>query len=235
MAEAYQKRYGQPFFAIQNTIDVAALEFYAKQPATVGRPVRVAYIGSIFPFAQLDSLVDICRAVQQLRNDGLDIRMEIYSPTFLSAKYRDQLVAGDAVDLYDTIQDDNVFFSTLQAVDVLALPVNFDDYTHDYIRYSMPTKVPAYLTIGTPILAYGPADVAQIAYASTAGWGLTVTQRSHDLLCEALRTLASDKDLRVRLSHQARQTALACHDSTIVRAQFQTVLSRAETAVKACL
>lgn len=234
MAVAYQERYGQPFVAFQNTIDIAAWNEYVKSSEAVGHPVRVAYIGSILPFAQLESLEDICHAVQRLYDEGFAIRLEIYSPTFASSKYKDRLLVGAAVTLQDTIQEDALFFATLQAVDVLVLPVNFDNYTVNYIRYSMPTKVPAYLAIGTPVLAYGPSEVAQIAYAASAGWGLTVTQRSQSLLCEALRTLATDKTLRMRLHQQARQTAHACHDSKTVRARFQTVLAEAG-AVKAGL
>jgi hypothetical protein len=227
MAIAYQERYGQPFVAFQNTIDIAAWNDYVKLPEVVGHPVRVAYIGSILPFAQLDSLEDICHAVQRLYDEGFAIRLEIYSPTFASSKYKDRLLVGAAVTLQDTIQDDALFFNTLQAVDVLVLPVNFDNYTVDYIRYSMPTKVPAYLAIGTPVLAYGPSEVAQITYAESAGWGLTVTQRSQTMLCEALRTLATDTALRIRLHQQARRTAHACHDSKAVRTRFQILLAEA--------
>ena len=229
MADAYRVRYRQPFLAFQNTVDVVALERFVKNPDRVGRPVRVAYIGSIFPFAQLDSLADVCRAVQHLADSGMEIRMEIYSPTFLSAQYRDQFVVGTAVELHDTIRDDEKFFATLQAVDVLVLPVNFDTYTKNYIRYSMPTKVPAYLAIGTPILAYGPADVAQIDYAATAGWGLVVTERDSVKVQAALRALATDGDLRCRLHAQARRMARERHDKSTVRAQFQSVMAEAVT------
>jgi hypothetical protein len=101
--------------------------------------------------------------------------MEIYSPSHATEQYREQLVVGTAIRLQDTISDDEVFFHTLQYVDILVLPVSFDEHTIQYIRYSMPTKVPAYLAVGTPILVYGPAEVAQVSYAKKAGWGMPVT------------------------------------------------------------
>jgi hypothetical protein len=234
MAAAYRERYGQSFIAFQNTIDIAAWDDYVKLPEVVGNPVRVAYLGSILPFAQLDSLEDICHAVQKLYDEGFAIQLDIYSPTFASSQYQDRLLVGPAITMQDTIQKDELFFATLQAVDILVLPVNFDDYTVNYIRYSMPTKVPAYLAIGTPVLAYGPPDVAQISYAASSGWGLTVTQRSQTLLCQALRALSTDSALRTRLHHQARQTAYAYHDSKTVRSRFQTVLTEAGSVAKAC-
>lgn len=227
MAEAYCRRYGQLFLSFQNTIDVNAWRQFGKSICAVGSPVRVAYIGSVFPNAQLASLADCCRAVQEINDEGFPMTLEIYSPRHLAEQYREQLVVGAAISLGDTISDDISFFSTLQAVDILVLPVNFDRYTIEFIRYSMPTKVPAYLTVGTPILAYGPADVAQIAYASKAGWAITVTVPDKEQLKQAFRTLATDMPLRKKLSECARVAAARKHDAKFVRSGFQSALALA--------
>ncbi len=227
MAEAYRSRYGQPFLSFQNAIDVGVWQGFAKDPGVVSYPIRVAYIGSILPFAQLGSLVDCCRAVQALADSGFSIGMEIYSPAFLAEQYREQLVVGKAISLHDTLSDDTEFFDTLRAVDILVLPVNFDRYTVEFIRYSMPTKVPAYLTVGTPVLAYGPAGVAQISYAAAAGWGMTVTERDAGRLQQAIKRLVLDIPLRTELSKRARATAAARHDAAVVRADFQAALTDA--------
>lgn len=224
MAEAYRLRYGQPFLSFQNAIDVGFWGRYAKTDLATSGQVRVVYIGSVFPFAQLESLVDCCRAVQSLEDEGFPVRLDIYSPAFLAEQYRQRLVVGSAVALHDTITDDATFFRTMQEADILLLPVNFDDYTIEYIRFSMPTKVPAYLATGTPILAYGPAEVAQISYAATVGWGMTVTRRDTDLLRQAVRQLASDMQLRRQLSARARDTAAERHDSRVVASAFQAAL-----------
>ena len=230
MAEAYERRYKVPFKWFQNAIDVNAWQRFAKDPSKVGSPIRVAYIGSVFPSAQLESLLDCCSAIQALDDEGFPIRMEIYSPSHATEQYRERLVVGSAIALQDTIMDDEVFFRTLQAVDVLVLPVNFDANTINFIRYSMPTKVPAYLTVGTPILVYGPAEVAQVAYATKAGWGMPVTVRDMDALKQALKRLATDTQLRQDLSVRARQMAAAHHDARVVREQFQAALSSASAS-----
>jgi glycosyltransferase involved in cell wall biosynthesis len=233
MAEAYEVRYKKPFQWFQNAIDVAAVQRFVKNPLIVGSPIRVAYLGSVFPNAQLQSLIDCCNAVQALRDEGLPIRMEIYSPSHATEQYREQLVVGTAIRLQDTISDDEVFFRTLQDVDMLVLPVNFDEYTIQYIRYSMPTKVPAYLAVGTPILVYGPAEVAQVSYAKKAGWGMPVTVRDMGTLKDALKRLATDMQLRQDISNRARQMAAAHHDARVVREQFQAALASA-SASDAC-
>lgn len=227
MAEAYGRRYGHPFLSFQNAINVGLWQRHEKDPLVINNPVRVAYLGSILPFAQLDSLVDCCRAIQALADEGFSICMEIYSPVHLSEQYRDQLVVGTAIFLFETISDDEVFFATLQAVDILVLPVNFDPYTIEFIRYSMPTKIPAYLTVGTPVLAYGPGEVAQISYAAAAGWGMVVTVRDIEQLKRAFKHISLDSSLRADLSRRARTTAAERHDARIVRSQFQAALASA--------
>jgi glycosyltransferase involved in cell wall biosynthesis len=111
--------------------------------------------------------------------------------------------------------------------DALLLPVNFDAATVRYIRYSMPTKVPAYLFSGTPILAYGPAQVAQIRYAKECDWALVVEQQGVAPLAAGLRRLLADGALRGRLSENARRTARERHDALRVRTQFQGLLAQA--------
>lgn len=230
MAAAYELRYGQPFVAFQNTIDVARWAHMVKADLSLAQPVRVTYIGSILPFAQLESLIECCRAVQALADRGVSIRLDVYSPAFLSEPYRDRLVVGDAINLHETLSDDLEFFTALRDADILLLPVNFDAYTVEYIRYSMPTKVPAYLTSGTPILAYGPAEVAQIAYAQRAGWALAVTERGILPVQRGLEQLIADTGLRKNLSTQARRTVAERHDAVTVRAGFQACLNDAAFA-----
>jgi glycosyltransferase involved in cell wall biosynthesis len=185
----------------------------------------------VFPFAQLDSLIDCCKAIQAINDEGLPILLEIHSPSHLAEQYRKQLVVGTAISLNDTISDDRAFFATLQAVDILILPVNFDLYTIEFIRYSMPTKIPAYLTVGTPILAYGPGEVAQISYANKAGWGMAVTVRDIERLKRAFRQLATDMPLRATLSKHARSVAAEKHDARVVRFKFQSALTGASSVL----
>ena len=232
MAEAYLRRYGKPFTSFQNTIDVNMWRDFIKDPCIVSSPPRVAYIGSIFPYAQLNSLIDCCNAIQQMNEEGFPISLEIYSPGHLAEQYRKQLLVGMAISLRDTISDDRTFFETLQAVDILILPVNFDSYTVKFIRYSMPTKIPAYLTAGTPILAYGPSGIAQISYAHKGGWGLTIEVRDCEMLKQAFRQLATDISLRERLSSCARSSAAQRHDANIVRYGFQSVLENSSNLTK---
>jgi glycosyltransferase involved in cell wall biosynthesis len=226
MCAAYARRYGVPFEPFQNTIDLGRWSALAKSAAAPAAAPDVVYIGSILPLAQLQSLADCCRAVADLAREGLGIRLSIYSPAAYAERHRRQLVIDDSISLEDTITDDESFFRRLAAADVLLLPVNFDRRAIDLLRYSMPTKVPAYLASGTPILAYGPAEVAQIRYALASGWAHVVCERGARSVREGLRRLLADAPLRTSLSERARRTAAQFHDSTSVRTRFQSRLAQ---------
>jgi hypothetical protein len=112
----------------------------------------------------------------------------------------------------------------------LVLPINYDAETVDFIRYSMPTKVPAYMASGTPILVYGPRGVAQVDYAAREGWGLVVSDRDCAGLDLGFRRILSDGPLRESVRVRAQTLAAANHDSARVRGRFQDALKAAAWA-----
>lgn len=224
MCEAYDRRYGVPFQAFQNTIDVSKWVSTARQGNEVGQPADILYIGSIFSVAQSSSLIDACHAVAELNDQGKEVTLTIASPAVQAARYRDRLMVHPNIKIVGTIADDQAFFQRISAADVLLLPVNFDEETRTFIRYSMPTKVPAYLTSGTPILAYGPSGVAQIDYAKQGDWALIVDQPGVESLATGIRRLLEDDSLRQHLSRNAMKCAAQNHDSAVVRRDFQSAL-----------
>ena len=88
----------------------------------------------------------------------------------------------------------------------------------------MPTRVPAYMASGTPILVYGPSNVAQVQYAEKLSWGLVVINRDIKLLKEAIICLIKNSKLRVKLSACACATARVGHDMQLVQENFRTSL-----------
>jgi glycosyltransferase involved in cell wall biosynthesis len=227
MCRAYEARYGVPFEPFQNAVEVGRWSANARREPAASSARELVYIGSILPFAQLDSLADCCAAVARLGRAGEAVRLSIYSPAHDLAQWRDRLLLGPNIAVADTIQDDAALFARLQSADALLLPVNFDPHTVRYIRYSMPTKVPAYLAAGSPILAYGPGEVAQIQYAAEAGWAHVLGERSPAKLEQAIRAVLDDVPLRARLAERSLRVAAERHDIERVRPRFQAVLAAA--------
>jgi glycosyltransferase involved in cell wall biosynthesis len=227
MCEEYHRRFGRPFLAFQNTVDVARWRSVAKRNLAVGQELRLLYTGSVLGFAQAESLVACCTAVAALRREGMAIALDIYSPPDQTAPLRARLACDEAIRLHDVITDDATYFRALAEADILLLPVNFDAHSVRYIRLSMPTKVPSYLVSGTPVLVYGPAGVAQVEYAREAGWGHVVDVPDPAMLRAAIKLLAGDRTLREALSATARRVAAERHDDATVRTAFQATLATA--------
>lgn len=234
MAKAYTERYGHPFSAIHNAIDTQRWRDLARHTPAASGDGRILYVGSIMPQAQLESLVQCCRAVAELSDAGHRISLAIAAPPFQVEPVRGRLAIHDAIQIVDPIDDDAAFFRSISAADALLLPVNFDADSVRFIRYSMPTKVPAYLFSGTPILAFAPAGLAQTEYAREAGWGLVVDQADMAALKNGLLSILNDADLRARLCRTAQALAAARHDLSVVRQEFRSYLAQAaETGGKA--
>jgi glycosyltransferase involved in cell wall biosynthesis len=221
MCEEYNRRYGVKFYSFQNVIDVKKIEAFKKNNLAVSTPANIVYIGSIFSNAQLDSLIDCCKAVANLNLEGHKINMTISSPSDHASRYHDKLAVHSSINIIKTIEDDDEFFSTIANADLLLLPVNFDDESIRFIRYSMPTKVPAYLSIGTPILVYGPDSVAQVSYAKKSGWGIMQSERNIKKLGEVIMKGLTDVHLREKVSNSAINSAYKHHDSINVKEKFQ--------------
>lgn len=224
MCKAFEARYRQAFLPFQNTLDVARWSVKAKSDLTAGRPAHLLYVGSVFANAQLQSLIDCAVAVRELNRAGMTIRLSVASPGFLVEPHREKIAIDSSISIVPPITDDEEFFSQLASADALLLPANFDAESIRMIRYSMPTKVPAYLVSGTPILVYGPAEVAQVSYAQSRGWGHVIHRREPALLQKGLREIMGDVELRVALSRAARTVAAVEHDAARVRRRFQDVL-----------
>jgi glycosyltransferase involved in cell wall biosynthesis len=227
MAEAYARRYGRPFRAFQNAIDVARWAHTAKRDLSVRQPAELLYVGSIFPNAQLDSLADCAEAVASLNSGGYPIKLSISTPSGHADRYRSRLAIHPAIAIEDTIRDDARFFARIAAADALLIPVNFDADSLRFIRYSMPAKLPAYMTSGTPILVYGDPAAAQVQYAETAGWGYVVGARDRGLLTRGIRAIMEDDALRRHVSTAAAEALRRHHDASTVRADFHATLARA--------
>jgi glycosyltransferase involved in cell wall biosynthesis len=236
MAEAFELRYGAPFSVYHNPVDMKAVTGWVGEamPANgdpdTGSALRVLYVGSIFGNAQAQSLIDIARAVASLAQGGRAIQFDLYSPLHLAERFRPAIELAPNVRLQDTIADDACFFQMIAAADVLVLPVNFDADSVRLVRYSMPTKLPAYMASGTATLVYGPPGVAQVEYARRYGWGYVQDREGVEGVTKALARLADDEPLRTELAARAVALAVSRHDAATVRSAFQASLIGAAKA-----
>lgn len=224
MCTEYSRRYGKPFFAFHNALESESWKHHARHSWKAHTPFQMLYGGALMRNSQLGSLIDVARGVDELVKRGEKILFTLYAPWYDAQKYHHLFKRFRGVQLKempDAMNIESLFIDT----DLLILPVNFDDTSRRYIRFSMPTKVPAYMFSGTPTLAYGPADVASIDYAQQ--WAECVTQQSVPHLAETIFELMYDEAKRESLGKKARDRAHIAHDATRLRAEFYSFIIKA--------
>ena len=119
------------------------------------------------------------------------------------------------------------FIPVITNADLLVVPVNFDRRSVRYLRLSFPAKLPAYMASGTPILAYGPTEMAQIRYLAESDSAHVVTEQSREALDAALRRLMSDESYRARIGRRAHLLALERHGAAKTRSDFRRAMAEA--------
>src|SRR5262249_9415130 len=93
-------------------------------------------------------------------------------------------------------------------------------------KYSVPSKVLAYMTAGKPILAAIPADNLAARTISTASAGLTVDPENPSKLRRLARSLIEDENRRRRLGAAGLAYARANFEINAIAARFEEVFRR---------
>jgi glycosyltransferase involved in cell wall biosynthesis len=227
MCDAYSERYRRPFHWFSGPVEVEALLSHAKTKWTRATPFRMLYAGRVGR-ANQNSLIDACEAVSALRHSGEDVVFDLYltaNADVIRTAYRQEhgIVVHPPIPYEDAPR-------TYAEADLLFLPIDFDDDSRSFAKYSMSTKIAEYCATGAPILVYAPPDVAMCSYAQTDNWALVVWRRSVSELKAALSKLIHNEGLRETLGQQAIRIAKRDHDAAIVRDRFRRILSQSARA-----
>jgi glycosyltransferase involved in cell wall biosynthesis len=227
MCEAYAQRYDRPFHWFCGPIELDRLLPHARSNWRAGNPFRLLYAGRVGR-ANTNSLIEACRAVAELRRAGRSLLIDLYL-TDGADRIRKEFSEDDGVIVHAAIpyEDTPALYG---AADLLLLPLDFDEDSISFARYSMSTKIAEYAAAAVPILVYAPRDIAMCSYATQDKWAYVVSQRSQAALQEAIVRLAGDEALRENLGRQALHVARRDHDAATVRERFRALLSQAARA-----
>jgi len=229
MASEYAERYGRPFTAVHNPVDLdrwdadAAAHPRSREAEGEGTLVLV-YAGRIGN-ANVSSLRDVAEAVGRLSSSGEPLQLHVYTND-IGAPAVAALAACPGVIVRPGVEYAQVP-GLLAASDALLLPLDFDERALRFARLSMPTKVSEYLAAGRPVLTYAPRESAVAQYAREGAWSLVVDERDPSLVEGALRRLLSEPALRTAMGAHGRRLAAERHDAGRVRARFAEELAKA--------
>lgn len=222
MSEDYKRRYGFEFVPFHNPVETEKWMTHSKKEWSYEKPFTILYAGRI-GIGTLNSVIEIAHAVESLNEEGLQILFEIQTRTN-NKKLSEEISGYKSVKLVPTL-DYEKLPEKFSSVDLLALPMDFDNKSLKYIWLSMPTKVSEYLATGTPILVYAPAQTALTRYAVDKKWAEVVTEQNQTKLSESIKKIYSDENVRRKLGEQSKSLAQNFHDAKIVREKFRQQIS----------
>ncbi|MGK2956065.1 MAG: glycosyltransferase family protein, partial [Solirubrobacterales bacterium] len=228
MSAAFQERYGVPFVAIANGVDLTPYD-QARQAAVREKESRdevvVRYVGAVAKDMVFTTLVDVARAVDELQGE-LPVRFEVYTRHPWAKPYKRAIRGLSGTTILESVPGSE-YPRVLASADILLIAYNFDAASVDYIRYSMPNKLPECLASGAALLAIGPSEATSIKFVAGRDMAHSLTEPGSAGIREAISKLARDPELRTRLSARGTSFARAHMNISDASARFRRVLLEA--------
>ena len=236
MSVAFEERYGVDFVAIANCVDANDWtdlpQSQVPSPSdTETSPFTIRYIGGLADDMNFQSLVDIANSVSQL-SQQLPIQLEIYTARFWQDKAVKTFSSLDNVHIHESKLSQQEYRQLLATADALIIAYNFDAESIRYVKYSMANKLPECLASGTPVLAYGPLEVATINYAAETEVVNVVSERNLEQLKQTLQDFFLNPEPFQKLAKKAQKLVFERHSNRQICHKFQTILRKASTSGK---
>jgi glycosyltransferase involved in cell wall biosynthesis len=221
MAMEYSDIFSAKFYSFFNVIDIDKWDAI-KSNCSKSDVFNIIYAGTINN-KNNTSLNNFASIVEGLKIPNLKIKFFIYSFQPRIGYYQNNFKKYKNT-IVDEVPEGDKIIPLLKNSDLLFLPVDFMAESISRMRYSMFTKIPAYMISGVPILFWGPDGIASTEYAKKSEWAYVVSQNDPLILKQALLKLINDKYLRKELCENAKRLALNNHSSEIVRPRFHELI-----------
>jgi len=221
MAQEYRNRYGLSFTPLMHCGDSERFPLISNKQENGWRDIEVIYSGSLNS-KRWRSLVHLAEASGQLANEGLKVKIIVYTPYV-------PLEAGSALEGLPTLTvrgalEDADVPGVMSAADILFLPESFDEAARSYTKLSVSTKAHLYMMSRRPILIYGPSEIGTVDYAKREGWGYVVDEEGVAPLVEALKLLINNRGLRESLVLKGDEVAKRNHEGRAIREHLRQSL-----------
>jgi glycosyltransferase involved in cell wall biosynthesis len=200
MGKDYGELFGKPYHTLST-------------PSTFSGPLKrekdnsISYIGNL-GYMRADQLVRLGRALKAVEAGGKPDFIDVYSgetdPERLSG-----LTEENGIRFHGSITADEVLEVMGRSMAVIHTE-SFNAQTRKTVAYSVSTKIADSLASGTPLIAYGPAEVASVEYLIENKAALCITE--NDDPSEALREFIQSPELRERIVESALALAQKNHD-----------------------
>lgn len=210
LGELYKQVFNIPFITIMtgSSIDRGVIESSKDSK-------EISYIGNV-ALNRWKSLIDISMAINDI-NKKLNSNYELtyYGNECNELKHVEGIRYGGRLDA-------NQVYKKIASSCLLIHTETFEEDYRDRLRYSVSTKIADCLASGTPLLAYGPGDIASMQHLARNKCAFVVTDTSSlsDVLIDAL----TNQSKREEITKNAICTATARHNMLAGSEKLKTSL-----------
>lgn len=222
MSDVYLKRYGFKFTPFQNCVDYNFWSKY-KDIKKTNDTFVVLYAGRIGRGTST-SLLKIAESIDKLSSEGINIVFEIQTNNSkhpISTKLKKIKSVKFVPRLpYKALP------KKFSSVDLLVLPIDFDSENIKFIKYSMPTKLPEYLSTGVPILVLSPSDTALSKFFEKNDLAFVVNTIEREVISTTINKIIDNIEQRKVYAEKAIDYSKANMDCNIVREKFKKEINK---------
>lgn len=208
MRDEYEERFKIKFSCMMNPVE----KIIENKKVLSSDVKKIVFMGGLH-LGRLETLINF---LKELENINLPYNIEMH--LYIAASYRDKIleynIKGLKLVIHNYINPSEVE-SELLKYDVGLHLESFDERLKRFTRLSISTKIPQYMGLGLPILAYSPSDVSSTKYIELNRTGVVVNNDLED----KIRLIFKEYDV---FSHNAINLAKKSHSSEL---QFQQMLS----------
>ena len=219
MSRAFETRFGVSFVDVANGIERE--DWPAREKLAEGRLV-LRYAGGLSPYMGLETVLKTARAVEKIREKGVDVVLEIKTRPFWAERWAAAFegMAGTVFITDDmSIKD---YRRWLREADACLIAYNFDVLSRSYVQYSLANKLPEVLASGAKVIAIGPDDFATIQAAAKVPGVSTITDP--DTIEAELSRIISARGTWLDDGEVSRKTAFAIFSLEERQARFLEIL-----------
>lgn len=219
MKEDYLYRYG-----LNNTeIAVNSIPIPSFNPPKETNLIRMFYAGNLNR-NRWEILILIGKSLLSLKDEGLNIVLDICSLTPLSEQISRELNVTDVMRFHGAVSED-IRQTLLKKSDVMVNVESFDRMSISTMKLSISTKIPEYMASSRCIFFVGPEELAVTQYLKELKAAIIVTKKSQVAIEETIRTQLTDYSCRVCCAQNAYFEASKQYDQNKMIGKIENIIN----------
>jgi len=225
LCDAYKEKYGLEFIPFQNCPESELWIRNGKNNWQHRDSLGLIFTGAIYNPGNLQTLLQLSQAMGMLNRKGVNVKLNIYTTADNLSLYKEMFISEQDTEFFLLFPDQDKMAKLYGSADVLLLLLGFGKVDSIGEKYSMPTKLPAYMLSGTPIMACAPAGSALAKFIKNKNVGFLISKVENiEGLADDINRIYHNQVTYKEIGMNARAVALREFSAEVVRPRFVEAL-----------